>query len=51
MQANMVGLIEQAQAAMQEQVGVFREAGGYIPTEIANGQMSMPMFYQKAFKK
>lgn len=37
MQANMVGLIEQAQAAMQEQVGVFREAGGYIPTEIANG--------------
>lgn len=36
-QANMVGLIEQAQAAMQEQVGVFREAGGYIPTEIANG--------------
>lgn len=37
MQANMVGLIEQAQAAMKEQVGVFREAGGYIPTEIANG--------------
>lgn len=37
MQANMVGLIQQAQAAMQEQVGVFREAGGYIPTEIANG--------------
>lgn len=37
MQANMVGLIEQARAAMQEQVGVFREAGGYIPTEIANG--------------
>lgn len=37
MQANMVGLIERTQAAMQEQVGVFREAGGYIPTEIANG--------------
>ena len=37
MQANMVGLIQQAQAAMQEQVGVFREAGGCIPTEIANG--------------
>lgn len=37
MQANMVGLIEQAQAAMQEQVGVFREAGGYIPTELAQG--------------
>lgn len=37
MQANMVGLIEQARAAMQEQVGVFREAGGYIPTELAQG--------------